>query len=169
MRISSLVMLLLTGLLGLQSLADTTPAPGFDLPGRPGPVSLESYRGKVLWLDFWASWCGPCRQSFPWMNAMRLKYADKGLAVLAINLDQEPREAERFLQQYEAGFDIAFDVAGQTPERYGVSGMPSAFLIDREGRIISRHVGFRHDSSNAYENQLRAALGLPQLSSGEPE
>lgn len=164
---AGLVLVLLTGTVA--AATDGEAAPGFQLPGRQGQVDANDYRGKVLWLDFWASWCGPCRESFPWMNSMLKKYRSQGLAILAINLDQDQQEAKRFLKQYQADFDIAFDTQGQTPEHYGVQGMPSAFLISAEGRIIGRHTGFRRDSPTAYENQLRAALGLPQMPSGESE
>jgi peroxiredoxin len=85
------------------------------------------------------------------------------LEILAINVDQDQAEAERFLQQNAASFDIAFDAEGKTPERYNVMGMPSSFLVDAEGQIVSRHKGFHKNRLTEYENQLRAGLGLPPL------
>jgi len=84
-------------------------APDIELPGRSGVIKLSELKGKAVYLDFWASWCGPCKQSFPWMNEMQAKYGAKGLHVLAVNLDQKPEDAAGFLQQTKADFLIAMD------------------------------------------------------------
>ena len=95
---------------------DKGPAPNVDLPTSNGKVSLSDLHGKVVLLDFWASWCGPCRQSFPWMNAMQAKYEDQGFEIVAINVDQKPEAAAEFLRQIPATFTIAYDAEGKTPE-----------------------------------------------------
>jgi cytochrome c biogenesis protein CcmG/thiol:disulfide interchange protein DsbE len=138
-------------------------APDFSLQGQGGQVSLADYKGKVVLVDFWASWCGPCRQSFPWMNSMLEKYRAQGLEILAINLDQDQEEGKRFLVGNTAAFDVAFDPQGKTPELFSVMGMPSSFLIDSSGNIIVRHVGFHQNRVLDYENNLRAGLGLSPL------
>src|SRR6266480_3576285 len=95
-------------------------APLFALPTAAGDVvALEKLRGKVVYVDFWASWCGPCRRSFPWMNEMQQKYGPRGLAVVAINVDKKRSDAERFLVQYPAEFTVVYDDAGTTPAAYG--------------------------------------------------
>lgn len=115
------------------------------------PVDLEAYRGKVVLLDFWASWCVPCRSSFPWMNDMQEKYGDDGLVVIAVNLDNELRDAAGFLERNPAGFKIAYDTERAMARSFGVDSMPNSFLIDRDGRVRARHRGFRVADSADYE------------------
>ena len=145
-------------LLGFSFSAYADIAPEFNLPSNNGSVSLSDYRGKVVLVDFWASWCGPCRQSFPWMNAMTEKYKSQGLEIVAINLDQEPQLAQDFLSQFPANFHIAFDPEGKTPEAFNVMGMPTAFLVDRKGRVASQHIGFHQEKTIEYEASLKALL-----------
>lgn len=130
----------------------------FTLPGRQGTVKLSDKAGSVIYLDFWASWCGPCRQSFPWMNQMQGKYKAKGFQVVAVNLDARTDDAMKFLSKVPADFAVAFDAKGQTPRLYGVKGMPTSFLIDRNGKVLSVHLGFRNDDSVDLERQIQAAL-----------
>jgi cytochrome c biogenesis protein CcmG, thiol:disulfide interchange protein DsbE len=118
------------------------PAPRFSLPGVAGPVALDSLRGRVVYVDFWASWCGPCRASFPWMATMQQRYSDRGFTVVAVNLDKDRKAADAFLARYPAGFPVAFDPAGTVAEAYGVPGMPTSYLIGRDGTIRCTHVGF---------------------------
>lgn len=122
-------------------------------------LNLSDYRGKVVVLDFWASWCVPCRRSFPWMNEMQQKYADDGLVVIAVNLDNEAADAQKFLQQYPAKFTISYDHERQLVREYAVEAMPSSFLIDRDGSIIERHLGFKSGKTDEYEAAIVAALG----------
>jgi thiol-disulfide isomerase/thioredoxin len=122
------------------------------------PLDLAAYSGRVVYLDFWASWCVPCRHSFPWLQAMQASYERQGLAVLAINLDQDRADAERFLRQYHAGFEVRFDPQGQFAEYYRVAGMPTSVIIDRHGALRYTHVGFRPADAAAYEQQLRELL-----------
>lgn len=140
--------------LALVSSASARTAPGFSLPGTGGTLNLADYRGQVIYLDFWASWCEPCRKSFPWMNYIQQHYADRGLTVLAINLDDKRENAERFLKQYPARFPVAFDPQGDIAEQYTLKGMPTSFLIDRQGQIVYSHIGFRHQDSHRLENEI---------------
>ena len=137
------------------------PAPAFEWRNESGsPVGLDQYKGKVVYLDFWASWCGPCRQSFPWMNEMLAKYAAKGLVVVGVNLDANAADAKKFLNETPAKFDVFFDNKGQSPKLYGVRGMPTSYLIDRNGKIASIHAGFNPAKKAELESALRNALGL---------
>jgi cytochrome c biogenesis protein CcmG/thiol:disulfide interchange protein DsbE len=120
--------------------------------------SLDDYTGKVVVLDFWASWCVPCRRSFPWMNEMQEKYADEGLVVIAVNLDSQASDAEAFLQKYPAKFSIHYDHERQLARQYAVEAMPSSFLIGRDGTIIERHLGFKVAKTEEYEAAIVAAL-----------
>ena len=113
-------------------------APSFTLPGRTGPVSLASLRGHVVYVDFWASWCGPCQMSFPWMTQMYDRYARKGLVIVAVDLDKDHRAAEHFLDRHMVPFLVAFDPAGKTAEAFDVEAMPSSYLVGPDGRMISR-------------------------------
>ena len=134
-------------------------APDFSLPGQQGTVNLSHQAGKVIYLDFWASWCGPCHQSFPWMNQMQSKYRSKGLEVIAVSLDGKTEDARKFLAQVPPGFMVAFDSKGYTPRLYGVKGMPTSFLIDRNGKVLYQHAGFRPADREEIEKQIKTALG----------
>jgi len=121
-------------------------------------LGLDQYRGKVVYLDFWASWCEPCRKSFPWMNAMQKAYGGRGLVVIAVNVDTDQHDADRFLRTVPASFQVLYDPAGDLAQRYGLVGMPSAFLIDRDGRVVTHHVGFTRDSPRAEEAEIQKLL-----------
>lgn len=133
-------------------------APEIQLPGRSGAIKLSELKGKAVYLDFWASWCGPCKQSFPWMNEMQAKYGARGLQVLAVNLDQKPEDATGFLQQTKVDFLIAMDPVGQSAQKYNVKGMPSSLLIGRDGKVTVVHTGFNAASKAELERAIVAAL-----------
>jgi cytochrome c biogenesis protein CcmG/thiol:disulfide interchange protein DsbE len=140
------------------------PAPDFQLPAQPDArnsatvLSLKELRGRVVYLDFWASWCGPCKQSFPWMNGLQQRYGAKGLQVVAVNLDEQPEEARRFLSKVQAQFRVAYDRAGDTPKRYAIAGMPTSVLIGPDGQVLMVHSGFRADDTAALEGAIQQAL-----------
>lgn len=121
-------------------------------------VSLQMEKGKVILVDFWASWCGPCRESFPWMTNIQAKYKGQGLKVIAINLDQEKQQAVDFLKEFKPGFTVLFDTQAQLPEDFGVIGMPTSFLLDRQGKIRATHVGFHQNNINEYEAAIAELL-----------
>jgi thiol-disulfide isomerase/thioredoxin len=137
-------------------------APAFDLPGKDGAVQLAKYQGKLVYVDFWASWCGPCRQSFPWMNEMQAKYGARGLQVVGVNLDAKTDDARRFLAETPARFAIAFDPAGATPRAYGIKGMPSSVLIGPDGKVLYEHAGFKEADRAELEQVIKKALGGAQ-------
>ncbi|HTM58135.1 MAG TPA: TlpA disulfide reductase family protein [Candidatus Udaeobacter sp.] len=133
-------------------------APAFTLPARDGTVALDSLRGRVVLLDFWASWCEPCKRSFPWMNSLVQRYGARGLSVVAINLDKDRDLADRFVEEHEPAFTIAFDPAGTTAEAYRVAAMPSSYLVGRDGTILSAHLGFDAKKASEFEKQIAAQL-----------
>ena len=133
-------------------------APDFELSAANGNVSLAQYRGKIIYLDFWASWCGPCKQSFPWMNAMQAKYAVKGLQIVSINVDAKRDDATKFLLTNPATFAVGFDPKGLTPAQYAVKAMPSSYLIGRDGRITFLHRGYAAEDGAKLEQEIRLAL-----------
>jgi cytochrome c biogenesis protein CcmG/thiol:disulfide interchange protein DsbE len=133
--------------------------PAFVLPTAGGEIfELRTLSGRVVYVDFWASWCGPCRRSFPWMNDMQRKYGARGFTVVGVNVDKRQADAERFLQQTPAAFTVVYDEAGKTPTAYSVTGMPSSYLIDRTGRLIAIERGFRDEQKGRLEVRIRALL-----------
>lgn len=137
------------------------PAPVLELEGRPLPVRLAPAAGQWLYIDFWASWCAPCRRSFPWMNEMQARHGARGLRIVAVNLDRERRDAERFLAELPAAFTIAFDAGGDSARRYGIKGMPTSVLVAPDGRVVFVHAGFRDDQRAELERRILAALPAP--------
>jgi cytochrome c biogenesis protein CcmG/thiol:disulfide interchange protein DsbE len=133
-------------------------APLFDLPGLAANVRLERYRGKLVYLDFWASWCAPCKHSFPWMSMLQQQYGARGLQVIAVNLDARRADADTFLERTPAAFVVAFDPAGVSARQYHIKGMPSSALIGRDGRLLWLHTGFTDADRAGLEAQLQAAL-----------
>jgi thiol-disulfide isomerase/thioredoxin len=119
---------------------------------------LQSMRGKVVLLDFWASWCEPCRHSFPWMSDLQRRYAGEGLVVIAINLDQDRQLAEKFLAQTPAGFRIEYDPKGGLATQLEVVAMPTSFIIDRKGQVRASHRGFRESQRAEREQSIVKVL-----------
>lgn len=144
------------------SVGDT--APNFQLPASGGVVTdaptvrLADLRGKVVYLDFWASWCGPCKQSFPWMNDLQARYGGKGLEVLAVDLDTHAADARAFLASLPPRFRVAFDTQGITPRQYAIKGMPTSVLIGADGKVLLVHSGFRVDEAGEVEAGIQRAL-----------
>ena len=123
------------------------------------PAGLGEVTGKVIWVDFWASWCAPCRRSFPWMNEMLEQYGDDGLQIIGVNVDKDRALAEEFLAETPASFDLRYDPAGAMAEQFGVQAMPSSFLLDANGNVLAKHFGFRIADSEEYEAAIVKALG----------
>lgn len=122
-------------------------------------LDLEKYRGDVIYLDFWASWCGPCVKSFPWMQAMHEKYAVQGLKIVAVTVDESKADVDAFLKKNPVSFEIVHDPEGKWAAEFGLVGMPTSFIIGRDGKQISRHVSFRNDMAADYEAEIVKALG----------
>ncbi len=133
-------------------------APVVQLPTASGNIDLAAKPQRWLYVDFWASWCAPCKQSFPWMNELQTKFRDRGLQVVAINVDAKRADADRFLQQLPAQFTVAFDPAGDTPKRFAVKAMPSAYLIDPQGRVRMIHRGFKTSDGETLMRDIDALL-----------
>lgn len=111
--------------------------------GNNAALDLRQFQGKVLYVDFWASWCAPCARSFSFMNDLDRELRDRGLHVLGINLDEKLEDAKNFLVKHQASFTVAVDTGGQCPHQFDVKAMPSSYLIDRKGVIRHVHLGFR--------------------------
>lgn len=135
-------------------------APSFDLPGAAASVRLSDLKGKVVYVDFWASWCAPCKQSFPWMNDMQAKYGARGLQIVGITVDRKREDAEKFLASTPAKFLVAYDTTGKVAEAYRPKGMPTSYLIGPDGVVRAVHVGFKDSDKAALEREIEAALAM---------
>lgn len=133
--------------------------PNFELPTIDGPaLKTPTLRGNVVLVDFWASWCGPCRQSFTLLNRMHGELAGQGLAIVGINVDEARHDADAFLAKVPAQFTIALDPAGVQAMDFDVQTMPSSFLFGRDGKLRWRHQGYRPSDQAKFLEAVRAAL-----------
>lgn len=124
-------------------------------------VDPAQYKGKVAYVDFWASWCGPCAQSVPFMNQLHAELHKEGLEVMAVNLDEDREAAADFLARHPAQFTVAADPEGKCPALYEVKAMPTSYLIDRHGKIRHVHLGFRDSDKAEIRAQLEKLLQEP--------
>lgn len=136
------------------------PAPSCPVPGLAGDARIDpaAHPGKVVYLDFWASWCVPCAKSFPFLDQMQRDLKGQGFEVIAINLDEERQDALGFLKKHPVGFTLGTDPMGKCPALYKVKGMPTSYLIDRKGRIRERHEGFKSGDSAVIRKEVEALL-----------
>ena len=132
-------------------------------------LDLRDYRGKVVIVDFWASWCKPCRQSFPWLNAMYDEYADGGLVILGVNTDVDAQDAQRFLEEIPAKFEIVFDPEGELARDFEVAAMPISYLFARDGELDTRHLGFLRSRRDEYEAIIRRLIAAEPNTEGSEE
>lgn len=158
-----IIILLLTSLVSFSIAVageKNAAAPLFSLVSSSGKsVALSDYRGKVVYLDFWASWCGPCKESLPWMNEVKREIKSDLFQIIAVNLDSERDSAERFLKEHDVGaLTVAFDPSGGTAESYKVAAMPSSYIIDTHGNIVASHRGFHESSKQEIVKEVKALL-----------
>lgn len=153
-RFRGFLLTLPAGFLALGLLTAAAPAGSADT----SVLDLDAYSGKVVVVDFWASWCVPCRRSFPWLNEMQARYADAGLVIIGVNVDASADDAHQFLDEVPADFDVRFDPAGDIARDFEVIAMPSTYVFDRSGALQARHLGFKISDRDDYERTLRELL-----------
>ena len=148
-RVAAHVALVFGLTLASGSLANAAPNPALD---------LSAYKGKVVYLDFWASWCGPCKQSFPYMMSLNRRYGASGLVVVAVNVDKDEAKAQAFLRKMGANFRVVYDSKGVLPSEYKIKAMPTSILIGRDGQVRYVHKGFHENQEESYDEQIAELL-----------
>lgn len=139
--------------------ASNGPAPAFSLPARSGgTVSLADLKGQVVMINFWASWCGPCRQEMPLLDQMHKKYESLGFKLLGVNVESDTKDAELMLAKVPVTFPILFDRENKVSQMYSVNAMPSTVFVDRKGNVRYLHRGYKAGDESEYLNQIRALL-----------
>ncbi|HSN00288.1 MAG TPA: TlpA disulfide reductase family protein [Rudaea sp.] len=138
-------------------------APDFHLLPFSGtqPVSLSGYRGKVVLVDFWASWCSPCRQSLPLYNGLRADFPASDFAILAVGLDEDTADARAFLREHPVKYIALQDSHGDVAQTFGLKGMPSSYLIDRQGIVRYTHAGFEPRDIDALKREIATLVAKP--------
>ena len=150
---------LLAASASLAAAVPAGPAPDFTLRALDGPnLRLQEQRGRVVMLNFWATWCGPCRQEMPQLNKLFDKYRSAGFVLLGVNVDDEPRNAAAVAAQLGLRFPVLLDADKAVSRRYELATMPSTVLIDRDGQVRHVHRGYREGTEALYEQQIRALL-----------
>jgi thiol-disulfide isomerase/thioredoxin len=157
-RIATILALLLS----TSAMAGSTgPAPQFTLDSRGGPkISLAQYKGQVVMLNFWASWCGPCRQEMPLLENIYKKYNKMGFTLIGVNVEPDSKDAEGFLKALATpvSFPVIYDKDSSVSKEYDVQGMPSTVIIDRKGNIRVLHRGYKPGDENEYLDSIRSLV-----------
>jgi len=134
-------------------------AEDFTLPGNSGEnVRLSEHVGEVVMINFWASWCAPCREEMPLLDDLHEKYRDLGFTILGVNLDEKRQDAEKILKKIPVGFPVLFDPKSEISRLYSVKAMPTTILIDRDGNVRALHKGYMPGFVDQYENEVKALI-----------
>ena len=143
------------------TLDEPLPQPAWELPliaNGDGTVKDSTYLGRVTYVDFWASWCGPCRLSLPALNRLSKEFDTADFGVVAISVDYVDEDALDFLKRYPVDYPVAIDKTGNSGRDFAVAGMPSGYLIGRDGLIREVHVGFRKGDEALLREQIQALI-----------
>ena len=126
---------------------------------RDTAIDLSPYAGKVVYLDFWASWCGPCKQSFPWMMGLAKRHGEAGLVVLTVNVEPDRKAADAFLERMKSTLPVVYDPEGKIAAAFELEAMPSSFVYGRDGTLRASHLGFHLDQEQKIEAEIEKLLG----------
>jgi peroxiredoxin len=139
--------------------AGDAPAPAFTLPARGGStVNLSQFKGQVVMINFWASWCVPCRKEMPLLETIYKKYKPLGFTLIGVNVEPDQKDAESFLKQTPVSFPVLFDAKSQVSGLYNVQVMPTTVFIDRKGNVRMVHQSYQDGAENEYMDQIRTLL-----------
>ena len=139
--------------------SSSSPAPDFTLAARGGKsVSLAQYKGQVVMINFWATWCGPCREEMPLLESIYKKYNKVGFTLIGVNVEPDSKAAEAWLKQTPVSFPILFDTQSKVSKLYQVAGMPSTVIVDRKGQVRLIHKGYKSGDENEYQNSIRTLI-----------
>ncbi len=156
---AALAALLLVLPLAAPAAPATAPAPDFSLPARAGgDVSLASLRGQVVLVNFWATWCGPCRKEMPLLEQIYQRYRGLGFTLLAVNVEEDSAGADRWLKDTPVTFPVLFDRDNHVSKLYQVTAMPSTVIIDRKGQVRFIHYGYTPGTEDQYQDQVRSLI-----------
>ena len=153
------LLVLTVGASAAEALDPGTRAPDVGLKDLAGkPVSLADLKGRVVLVDFWASWCAPCREELPVLEGLYRKYQGQGLVIVGVGLDKDAKNLSKFLRANPLSFTVVHDAEGAVADRYAPPKMPSSYLIDRKGIVRHVHAGFRAADKGVIERELKALL-----------
>ena len=141
------------------AIAPATMAPDFTLKSVDGPnIRLQEQRGRVVLVNFWATWCGPCRQEMPHLNRLYEKYRASGFVLLGVNIDEDQRNAIGLATKLGLKFPVLLDTDRKVSKLYDMSAMPATVLIDKDGRVKYLHRGYQSGVEDTYDQQIREML-----------
>lgn len=150
-------LLLLSG--GVAAIPEKGPAPDFTLKSRQGHnVKLSEHRGEVIMINFWASWCAPCRKEMPLLEELYQRYKDGGFTLLGVNVEEDSNSAKALLREVQVSFPILFDNSNKVSEMYKVEAMPSTIILDRDGKVRFMHKGYQPGYEDEYQKQVRELI-----------
>ncbi len=138
-------------------IGDIAPELAYNNP-KGNQLKLSSLKGKLVLIEFWASWCGPCREELPAFEKLYQEYQDLGVEILAVNVDSEAEKANVLLDDIEVSFPVLFDTSGEVSQLYDVSAMPTTVLIDRDGNVRLLHPGYRKGDEKKYEKAIKMLM-----------
>lgn len=156
-KLLSLGGVIVAGFISINTIAD--PAPDFTLPSSTGEnVRLAEQRGQVVMLNFWASWCGPCRKEMPLLDEMSKRYGAAGFVLYGVNVEEDNTDAKKLIKQLGVTFPILYDAESKASSLYNVDAMPTTVLIDKKGEIRFVNRGYKDGDENKYRDQIRELI-----------
>lgn len=155
----SLLLGLGASIVNAEQVSLSGPAPDFTLASNKGQnIRLAEHRGEVVMINFWASWCGPCRQEMPILEELYSRYGRAGFTILGVNVEPNPKDADKILKDIPVSFPVLYDTESKVSQLYKVEAMPSTVLIDRNGNMRYLHLGYKPGYEDAYRDQIKELI-----------